>query len=122
MTGSLVQELDFGRILFRWRNWAGSEDPAAYVSKLVQGSDQDLVDFLVGMTTVKVSSQGEESVRTTVMIQETVNLLIDPKTIEAKVREIKDVSWDSLSDKQKIAVDAFFDMANEWGFSITPPA
>ena len=60
--------------------------------------------------------------RTTVMIQETVNLLIDPKTIEAKIREIKDVSWDSLSDKQKIAVDAFFDMANEWGFSITPPA
>lgn len=112
MTGNLVQEPHFGRILFRWRKWAGAEDPTAYVSKLVQGGDQKLVGFLVGMTTVMVSSQGEESVRTTVMIQDTVNLLIDPKTIEDKVRQIKDVSWDSLSDKQKIAVDAFLDMEN----------
>jgi hypothetical protein len=119
-TGSLVQEPDFGNILFRWRNWAGREDPVAYVAQMVQGSDQDIVTFLMGMTTAKVSSNGGEPLRTIVMLQESVRVLIDPTIIENRVREIKDKNWESLSDKQKTAVGAYLTMAEEWQESTDP--
>ncbi len=114
MTGSLPKEPDFGRILFRWRDWAKSDDPANYVIKLTQNSDQDLVEFLVAMTTVKVSSSEGESERTTVIPEDAINLFINPISIDDKVREIKRDKWNSLSKMQQDAVDAYLVITKAW--------
>jgi predicted KAP-like P-loop ATPase len=113
--GSIRKDVRLGEVLFRWRDWAGIEEPKAYAVELLK-DDEGLLDFLVGLSTVVVSGGvGSYSVRQYKHIsRKAMSEFITPDSIVERVQQIKDHRWQSLAKEQQEAIEAFLNPKDSW--------
>ncbi len=104
-----------GAILFRWRDWADISEPKEYVSELVK-TDDGLLDFLVGLMTVVLSTGGGKYTihRRYHIDQNNLSQFIDSKLLVDRIEHMKNEKWDELSQEQREAIDAFLNPVNSF--------
>lgn len=91
-------------VLFRWRDWAGIEEPRDFVGRLIQ-TDDGLLDFLAGMMT-QVRSTGRPSIYYNIN-EDQIRQFVESSETRRRVEKIKDARYDSLSCRHRVAVDAY---------------
>ena len=69
--------------------------------------DEGVLDFLVGMVTEIRSGGGYSVTRTPNIRRKNVAEFIEPESLVGRVNNIRDQNWESLSQDQQNAVDAF---------------
>ena len=94
------------RPIDRWRKWAGANEPQSFVARLTV-KDEGILDFLAGLLTEIRSSGGYSVTRTPKIRRRDVAEFIDPEALVARVNVIHENMWDSLSQNQQNAVEAF---------------
>lgn len=95
-------------ILYRWKHWSNTDEPNDYISRVVS-SNEGIVKLLVGFL-VEVYSEtvGDYIARRKWVIHlNELQEFIDPEVLLPRVKSIKQESWESLSDQEKNAIDAF---------------
>ena len=103
-SGALARQPALARNLYRWRDWASLDEPKAYVEELI-ATDPGLFDFLVGMVG-KIHSFPPR--RTEKVIRKSnVAEFTDLGHLEGRIARIRKNDWDSLTEEQREAIDAF---------------
>ena len=95
-------------ILHHWKKWSTVEEPRECVSRLVS-SDEGVIKLLVSVLSEVYSSTAEDYIarKRWEIRQNGLQEFINPEDLLPKVKSIKQRIWESLSDREKIAVDAF---------------
>lgn len=105
---TLARSPHLGILLYRWKEWAPTEDCARFVRRLTE-SDDGVLAFLQGMIAQQSSSVGRYASRRGWHLPiDNVKEFIDPKIFEKSIQRIKRERWDDLTDLQREAIDAFF--------------
>ena len=114
-TSALSKRPDLAMILFRWKDWDSDIEPRKCVAELAD-SEEGLLDLLVGFVTiVRSTTEGKYTVLNIPNIRrDAIATFIDPDSIVNRVESIKSNRWSQLSQKQKIAVDAFLNPQRIW--------
>jgi predicted KAP-like P-loop ATPase len=99
---------NLGYILFRWGQWTSMDRPKEYVSELVS-DDEGLLKFLTGLLGESYSLGFGDYVskRTWKISREAVAAFIDPDDLVPRAERVKQERWESLSPREKSAIDAF---------------
>lgn len=104
---SLSKTPNLAYVLYQWRDWATVNEPKEYVSHLTS-SNEGVISFLVGILSTTFSHTFGEYVsrKNLVINSETILEFSNIQYLEPKIQEIKENQWTSLSDIEKIALDA----------------
>ena len=106
---TLAQSAHLGILLYRWKEWAPTENsPQEFVKRLTE-SDDGILAFLQGMIAQQSSSAGKYTSRNGWYLSiDNVNQFIDPEVLVKPVQRIKKERWADMTDLQQEAVDAFY--------------
>ena len=105
---SLAQSPHLDIILYRWREWAPTEDGQRFVERLTE-SDDGVLAFLQGMMAQQESTAGKYASRRGWYLSiDNVREFIDPEALVKPLQRIRRDRWADLTDIQREAVDAFF--------------
>ena len=106
--GKLLDRAGLAYILYRWKSWSNTDEPNDYISRIIS-NDKEVVKLLVGFLEEVISETGGDyfARRSSVIRWKSLSEFVNPQDILHKVQSIKQRLWKSLSDREKIAVDAF---------------
>ena len=106
---TLAQSPHLGILLYRWKEWAPTEDSQRFVERLT-GSDDGVLDFLQGMISQRSTSVGRYASRRGWYLPiDGVKEFIDPEVLVGPLQRIKRERWADMTDLQRAATDAFFE-------------
>ncbi len=104
-SGVLKAHPKMAYILYRWREWASSEEPKRWVEGLVE-SEEGLLSFLTAFLHRSTSSQGEDYIPQVywhVRLEELESFI----AVDILEEKVKQFSLTNLGDKEKKALSAF---------------
>ena len=113
--GKLVNRPDLAYILHRWRDWSAMDEPRLYVSRIAS-TDKGIMRLLLGFLRENYSETlGDYFARRELTIyQKEKSDFIDTEMILPKVQSVKQKKWKSLSDQEKLAINAFLREKKDW--------
>jgi predicted KAP-like P-loop ATPase len=101
---------DLLNILYRWKDWAGIDEPKKYVEDLVN-TNKGLSQFLLGCVTPITSHGMEDHVAVTKwkINKNYINEFIDVNSLKARVENMNKKERESLTVNENIALDLFIE-------------
>ena len=105
---SLARSPHLAILLYRWSEWAPTEDSRRFARRLTE-SDDGVLEFLQGMVARTSSTVGRYASRNGWYLSiDGVKEFIDPEVLVEPLQRMKSDRWAEMTDFQREAIDAFF--------------